>query len=70
MDGVLGVSGIDQRVEIKDGEKILSRRRLTKDEEDTFQEWRGRPPVIVETVEDAIILVNQLRKESCSGRKN
>jgi hypothetical protein len=65
LDGLLGVSGIDQRVEIKDGAKFLSRRRLTKDEDDTFQEWRGRPPVVVETVDDAINLVNKLRKEAC-----
>ena len=68
LDGAIGYAGIDQRVEIKDGEKFLSRRRLTKDEETTFQEWRGRPPVVVETVEDAISLVNRMRKEACGQR--
>ena len=64
LDGLLGVSGIDQRVEIKDGSKFPSRRRLTKDEETEIQGWRGRSPVIIETVEDAIQLVYKLRKEA------
>ncbi len=64
LDGLLGVAGIDQRVEIKDGDKVASKRRLTEDEERVFQEWRGRPPVVVETIEQAIDLVNTLRRES------
>lgn len=63
LDGWLGCAGIDQRVEIKDGSKVESERRLTPDEERVFQDWKGRPPVIVETVDDAIALVNRLRIE-------
>ena len=62
LDGVVGVAGIDQRVEIKNGNNIPSKRKLTSEEADTFTEWRGRRPVVVESEEDAIILVNRLRK--------
>jgi len=64
LDGVVGVAGIDQRVEIKDGDKSASRRALTIAEQDTFEEWRGRTPVVVETVQDAVNLINQLRREA------
>lgn len=63
LDGLLGCAGMDQRVEIKDGAKFPSRRRLTDDEEREFQEWRGRPPVVIETVDEAVELVNKLRRE-------
>lgn len=64
LDLVIGVSGIDQRVEIKDGAKTLSEKKLTKAEVEVFQEWRGRKPVVVESVEDAINLINQLRRST------
>lgn len=64
LDGVVGCAGIDIRVEIKDGAKPPSRRRLTEDEQKVFDEWRGRTPVILQSIDDVIELVNQLRKES------
>lgn len=70
LDGWLGVSLIDQRVEIKDGSRVDSERRLTEDEERVFQEWRGRPPVVVESVEDAIKLVHTLRREAIEKARN
>ncbi len=71
LDGAIGVAGIDQRVEIKDGSKPPSRRKLTDDESKVFREWNGRTPVVVETIDDAINLVNQLRREASeSPRKN
>ncbi len=63
LDGVIGVNGIDQRVEIKDGAKFPSERRLTPNEKREFEEWRGRKPVVVESVDDVIKLVNLLRRE-------
>ena len=65
LDGVLGVNGIDQRVEIKNPDAERGKAaslKLTVEEEKTFAEWRGRPPVVITTVEEAIALVNQLRK--------
>ena len=64
LDGVIGVAGRDQRVEIKNPEHVPSARKLSKDEQETFDSWRGRTPVVVETVDDVINLINKLRRES------
>lgn len=66
LDGVLGVAGIDQRVEIKNPEVDSTHQKLTPAEEKIFDEWKGRKPVIVMTPDDAITLVHQLRKEACT----
>jgi hypothetical protein len=64
LDLIVGAGGIDQRVEVKDGEKTLSKKKLTPPEVEVFQLWRGRKPVVVESVDDAINLINQLRREA------
>ena len=64
LDLLVGVAGIDQRVEVKDGAKPLSRRRLTEAETDTFLRWRGRKPVVVRTADEARWLVSRLRLEA------
>lgn len=64
LDGIVGCCGIDQRVEIKDGDKPASERTLTTPESEVFDTWPGRRPVVVETAEDAIELIYTLRRES------
>jgi len=64
LDGILGVAGVDIRVEIKDGELSPSKKKLTPAEGEVFQTWRGRKPVVVTTIEEAVNLVNQLRREA------
>jgi hypothetical protein len=66
LDGILGYRGVDVRVEIKDPEKPLSKRRLTPAEITTIAEWRGRRPVIIETEQNVIDLLKLLQNpESC-----
>jgi hypothetical protein len=48
-------------VEIKDGNKIPSKRKLTPDEQKWHDEWRGQK-VIVESVEDVVALVNGIKR--------
>ena len=48
-----GKQGINYMIEIKDGSKPPSKRRLTPDEEDFHAGWRGRIEVI-ESVDDVI----------------
>jgi len=48
-------------VEIKDGEKDPSARKLTKDEEEFWSSWKGEIHKI-ETEDEAIELVNRLRR--------
>lgn len=64
LDGIVGIAGIDQRVEIKDPEQPPSARKLTKKEQTTFNDWRGRKPVIIETDDDCLELIKTLRAEA------
>jgi hypothetical protein len=57
LDGIIGFAGVDQRVEIKDPEQAPSRRTLTVEERDTFDNWRGRQPVVIETVGDVLAVL-------------
>ncbi len=58
-DLVVGMRGRTYLVEIKDGAKVKSARKLT-DAQVTFREvWRGEQPVTVESVDDAVALLNQ-----------
>ena len=64
LDLVCGMGHIDVRVEIKDGSKPPSARRLTEAEAKTMAEWRGRPPVILMSLEDCDALRDELLAES------
>lgn len=55
-DIVVGFQGVNYLVEIKDGEKIPSKRKLTPDEVDFHDTWRGRVWV-VESVDDALKMI-------------
>ena len=67
LDGIVGVGGIDQRVEIKNPDAARGKAQalqLTDEEQKEFDRWKGRRPVVVTTVDEAIELVNRLRRES------
>lgn len=51
-DIVVGFRGVNYLIEIKDGEKSPSKRRLTSDEKEWHLAWNGTVD-IVESVEDA-----------------
>ena len=55
-DLLVGTLGINYLLEVKDGTKPPSRRRLTPDEAKWHQEWAGQVAV-VNSVEEAIRLV-------------
>jgi len=59
VDIVVGRSGINYLVEIKDGEKSPSKRKLTPDEQEFHSEWKGTI-FIVETVTDVKKLSSDL----------
>ncbi len=56
-DIVCGFRGVNLLIEIKDGSKPPSKRRLTPDEQEWHDRWRGQV-AIVESVEDAVALLN------------
>jgi hypothetical protein len=61
-DLIIGVAGVTTLVEVKNGAKSHSRRKLTPAEQNIHTTWRGRID-IVESVEDAIRLVKIIRGE-------
>ena len=52
-DIVVGYKGVNLMIEIKDGEKMPSQRKLTKDEQKFKDNWLGSY-IVVESVDDAI----------------
>jgi len=62
-DLLVGISGRNYLVEVKDGNKEPSKRRLTPDQTGWHQKWIGQVDVI-ETVEQAIDWVNSIRRAS------
>jgi Holliday junction resolvase len=52
-DLLVGYRGSDYLLEIKDGSKSPSRRKLRPGQERFAQMWRGRPPVKVESIDEA-----------------
>lgn len=59
-DLAVGCSGVNLLVEVKDGSKPPSARKLTTDEQKWHDGWRGQR-CIVETEDDVIKLVNNTR---------
>jgi hypothetical protein len=64
LDGLVGYASIDCRVEIKNPIQHKSKRKLTPDEVEVFETWRGRAPVIIETTDDAIELLQKMRADA------
>lgn len=60
-DGMVGSQGKNILVEIKDGEKPPSERRLTKDEQAFFDTWLGQVTVVMSD-EDVEAVVKALRE--------
>lgn len=58
-DILIGFRGANYAAEIKDGSKAPSKRRLTPDEQEWHENWRGQV-AIVETVDDALRLIGAI----------
>lgn len=67
-DLVVGLAGLSLLVEVKDGSKSPSRRRLTKEENEFHVMWTGQIN-IVETVDDVDALVRGVRAAVARGRR-
>ncbi len=59
-DLLVGVRGQTALVEVKNGAKPPSKRRLTADQQDWHCTWRGAPVQTVTSPDDAIALVRLL----------
>lgn len=60
-DLACGFRGRNYLIEVKDGARPPSQRRLTADESRFFQEWRGEV-VVVNSVDEALAAVGAIRK--------
>lgn len=58
LDGIAGIFGIDQRVEIKSDNG-----GYTTEEKKTVDEWKGRTPVVWRSIEDVIHTAQTMGKE-------
>lgn len=48
-------------IEIKDGERPPSERRLTPVQVEWWDAWRGQPPCVVKNVDEALVAVGVIR---------
>jgi len=58
-DLLVGYKGFTILMEVKDGDKVPSARKLTEAEQKFFDDWRGGMLVIVNSVEEAIETLNR-----------
>jgi hypothetical protein len=58
-DLLVGFRGVTILMEVKDGQKVPSARRLTPAEQKFFDEWRGGIVAIVNSVDEAIDLLKK-----------
>ena len=56
-DLLVGFRGVTILMEVKDGQKVPSARKLTPAEQKFFDEWRGGIVAIVNSVDEAIALL-------------
>ena len=59
-DLLVGFNGVNLTLEVKDGAKIPSKRKLTTDEQKWHMAWNGQVAVI-ESVDDAIAIIQSIR---------
>ena len=62
LDLLVGISGCDVRVEVKDGSLPPSKRQLTSEEQEEISQWRGRPPEVVQSLGCVHRLVSRVRR--------
>jgi hypothetical protein len=55
-DLLVGRQGQNYLLEVKDGEKVASKRRLTPDEEEWHDSWRGAVSIVA-NIEEALAVV-------------
>lgn len=67
-DLLVGVSGATLLVEVKDGSRSPSERRLTACQQSWMAEWRGGPVAVVDSAEAAVRAVVALRASHWAGR--
>ena len=58
-DLLVGYNGYSILMEVKDGDKVPSARKLTEAEQDFFDKWTGGMLVVVNSVEEALDILKR-----------
>ena len=58
-DLLVGYKGYTILMEVKDGDKVPSARKLTEAEQKFFDDWRGGMLVVINSVEEAIEILKR-----------
>ena len=58
-DLLVGHAGVNHLVEVKDGRRPPSERKLTPDQDQWHKTWRGEKPEIVESLDDVTRLAHK-----------
>ena len=66
-DLLVGHLGLTELVEVKDGSKPPSARRLNASQVAWHRRWRGRPVRVVESVDEALALLQEMRAAMTSA---
>lgn len=64
LDLLVGYQGVTHILEVKNAD---GKNKLEPDQETFIAEWRGRPPVIVRTVDDALEAIGALSSAGLRG---
>ena len=64
-DVIVGLCGFDVQVEIKNPETAYGRRGLTDGQARYARDWAGRKPVMCSSVDEAVALVQNWRRNRC-----
>lgn len=62
-DLLVGYHGLTHLLEVKDGSKPPSARKLTKDQQDWHRDWRGADVYVVTSVDDALKAIGITKRE-------
>ena len=68
-DLAVGIYGVTDLVEVKDGEKTPSQRKLTPDQVKFFEAWKGSVRV-VNNIEDVAAHYKERREQYYAGAKS
>lgn len=60
-DLVVGIYGLTELVEVKDGGKVKSAQQLSDAQVKWHTSWKGRPVQVVRSIDDAVELVSRMR---------
>jgi len=60
-DILIGVSGVNVLAEIKDGKNVPSKKKLSPGQVEFRDGWKGRKPIALFSVEDAIHVIQEIR---------